>query len=195
MSTPGSLPPVHVTTAMGAGTGTGALPTVFHELYSLPTSDPCNGNCLLPLSDFFIGTGYDHNAIFDKMVGVNPSTTVMSFVGFFPCPGEEAGCSRLFHAPAICPGCLGELTPFDGKVHAVCDDIRSSTTPLVEFPEDAFEAIGPIWAHSKWWIFDLVVINSLTTPCHIQIISQLNWYSRSFTHLCSKEYKQVRNII
>ena len=78
----------------------------------------------------------------------------MAFVGFFLCPGEAAGRSHLLHAPAMHFGHLGESMPFDGKVCAFSDNVRSETSPLVEFPEDAFEAVVPVWAHSKWETFD-----------------------------------------
>ena len=152
------LPPLQrLPAAKRMGTGTGTLPTAFHELHSLPSLDPYDGNYMLPVSEFIIGTVCDHTAIFDKMVGVDPSAAVMSFVGFFLCPGETAGHSCLLHAPTVHPGCLGELTLFDGKVHAFSDDVESGAAPLVEFPEDAFEDIGPIQAHSKWEAFDLGV--------------------------------------
>ena len=44
-----------------------------------------------------VDVGCDHSAVCDKMVRVDPTTTVAAFVGFFVCAGEAAGCSRSLH--------------------------------------------------------------------------------------------------
>ena len=103
----------------------------------MPTLDLNNGIDSLPLSKFVTDAGDDHSAVYDKMVSINPTTTVMAFVRFFLYLGEAAGRSRLLHAPSLYPGCLGEATPFDGKAYTFADDVGSGTAPLVEFPEDA----------------------------------------------------------
>ena len=112
----------------------GTMPTTFCELHSLPSLDPYNGNHALSLSDFMINVGCSHAAVHNEMVSVNPTATVMAFVGFFPCPGDPAGRSHLLHAPALYPGHLSKSTPFNGKAHAFSDDVGSGTAPLVEFP-------------------------------------------------------------
>ena len=137
----------------------GTMSTTFCELHRLPSLDPCNGNCTLPLSKFMITAGHDCTAVHDKMVSVDPTTTVMAFVGFFPHPGEPAGCSHLLHAPALSPVRLGESTPFDGKAHAFCDNVGSGTAPLVEFLEESFESTGVLQAHANWEDFDSGFVN------------------------------------
>ena len=115
---------------------------------------------MLPLSKFSVNLGCDHTAVCNKMVSVNPTSVVLAFVGFFLCPGEQAGRSRLLHVPAQYPGCLGESNPFDGKAYAFCHSVSSGTAPLVESPEEAFESTGLLWAHAKWEEFDSGFPNS-----------------------------------
>ena len=136
--------------------------TAFQELHNLLTSDLHNGNCGLPLSEFVIDSGCDHSAVCDKMVSINPTTTVMAFLGFFPCAGEAVGHSCLLHAPSLHPGHLGEATPFNGKACTFADDVGSGTIPLVEFPEDAFKSTGLLCAHGKWNEFDSGLANDHT---------------------------------
>ena len=107
-----------------------------------------------------INSWCNHAVIHEKMVNVDPTTTVMAFVSFFPYPGEPAGHTLLLHAPAQCPGRLGESTPFDGKAHTFCDDVGSGTASFVEFLEEAFESTGLLEAHAKWGDFDLGFINN-----------------------------------
>ena len=115
------------------------LPLGKSQQYS--TSDPCNGNHSLPLSEFLITSGHDHTTVHDKMVSVDPTTTVMAFVSFFPCPGELVERSCLLHAPALHPGRLAESTPFDRKAYAFSDDVSSGTAPLVEFRKTLLSAL------------------------------------------------------
>lgn len=165
-----------------------AAPVTFRDLYNDPTMDPYNGNYDPVMALFQVGVGahvWDAPGLLTSVSNTGIGYTY-AYVGLFPYDGEDAGRTRLLHAPNRFPPVMGRPTPYDNNLYCFVDDVTAGTVQSVVFPTDPFvlAAVGAgtivpatindattLWgADPNLTVLDTLVVGADTTTTRVPYI-------------------------
>ena len=117
-----------------------AAPSTFLELYQDPEQDPYDGDYSAVMGHFTVAplaAGWSRLTKLTSALGMDPDK-LNAYVGLFPYPGEDAGRTRLLHAPVMFPMTMGRATAYDNEAYAFLDEAASGTAQTVLFSQYAF---------------------------------------------------------